>query len=213
MRAILLTMLGTPTRDRITERREATRREIVAAAWELAREHGLQGFTLRDLAARVGMRAPSLYTHVDSKLAVYDAMYAEAWAAYEERATAHRASLPADHRAAVTAMAVHFAEYAVEDLPRHQLMNHRSVPGFVPTEDAYRPAVRILELTTAELRARGVREQADIDIWLALIGGLVDQQHANDPGGRRYVDLIPRAVAQWADAVGLAPTPNEGARR
>jgi hypothetical protein len=100
----------------------------------------------------------------------------------------------------------YYTEYAAADLPRHQLMNHRSVPGFVPSERAYAPAVRILDRTIAELAARGVTDRADVDIWLALLGGLVDQQHANDPGGRRYLDLVPRAVGQWADAVGLAPS-------
>src|SRR4051794_6968258 len=91
--AILLTVLGVPTRDRVAERRAATRQEIVSAAWALAEEHGLHGFTLRDLATRVGMRAPSLYSHVDSKLALYDAMYEDAWLDFEQRAEARLADL------------------------------------------------------------------------------------------------------------------------
>jgi AcrR family transcriptional regulator len=39
------------------------RAEILAAAWELAGEVGLANLTLRDLARRVGMQAPSLYSH------------------------------------------------------------------------------------------------------------------------------------------------------
>jgi AcrR family transcriptional regulator len=64
-------------RDRRSERREETRKEILAEAWSLAREHGLAGISLRDLATRVGMRAPSLYSYFDSKAAIYDAMFAE----------------------------------------------------------------------------------------------------------------------------------------
>ena len=56
-------MLVIPKRDRVAERREATRGEIIEAAWQLAQEQGLAEFTLRDLAETVGMRAPSLYTH------------------------------------------------------------------------------------------------------------------------------------------------------
>ena len=48
-RMILIT-LGKPTRDRQTERREATRLEILDAAWALARENGLSQITLRDVA-------------------------------------------------------------------------------------------------------------------------------------------------------------------
>ena len=61
-RFILLTMLGTPNRDRVAERRAARRREILDAAWAIAREVGLTQITLRDVAERVGMQAPSLYT-------------------------------------------------------------------------------------------------------------------------------------------------------
>ena len=72
-------MLVNSNRDRIAERREATRREILDVAWQLARERGLSQLTLRDIAHRVGMRAPSLYSHFESKNAIYDAMFASAW--------------------------------------------------------------------------------------------------------------------------------------
>ena len=60
----------------------------------MAREKGLAQLTLRDVAERVGMKAPSLYSHVDSKNAIYDAMYAEAWAACHEEMTALEARCP-----------------------------------------------------------------------------------------------------------------------
>jgi AcrR family transcriptional regulator/predicted acylesterase/phospholipase RssA len=63
--------------DRVAVRRQATRELIVAAAWDLARETGLTGFTLRQLAERVGMRAPSLYEYFTGKDAIYDAMFAQ----------------------------------------------------------------------------------------------------------------------------------------
>ena len=51
--------------------------EIVAAAREQVREHGLAGLSLRDLGARVGMRAQSLYSYFASKHEIYDAMFAQ----------------------------------------------------------------------------------------------------------------------------------------
>jgi tetracycline repressor-like protein len=63
-------ILGEPTRDRIAERRATTRREILDAAWQLAREQSLAQVTLRDVAQRVGLRAPSLHTHFESKTAI-----------------------------------------------------------------------------------------------------------------------------------------------
>ena len=72
-------MTALPNRDRRAERREATRREIVDAAWEIARSDGLSAITLREVAERVGMRSPSLYSHFDSKNAIFDAMFGQAW--------------------------------------------------------------------------------------------------------------------------------------
>ena len=63
-------------------------------AWGLAQEKGLAEFTLRDVATRVGMRAPSLYTHFESKHAIYDAMFGQAWTEYETLAQAELADLP-----------------------------------------------------------------------------------------------------------------------
>ena len=93
-------MLDVPRRDRTAERREATRREIVEVAWALAQEQGLAGFTMRDVAERVGMRAPSLYTHFESKHAIYDAMFGQAWSDYEQAALTELADRPEAPRAA-----------------------------------------------------------------------------------------------------------------
>src|SRR5438552_19065669 len=68
-------MVVEPMRDRRAERHEATRTEIVDAAWELVRAEGLAALSLRDLARKVGMQAPSLYSYFDSKHAIYDAMF------------------------------------------------------------------------------------------------------------------------------------------
>src|SRR3954452_5970479 len=64
--------------DRRAVRHATTKAEIVDVAWHLARERGLAGWALRDVAEAVGMRAPSLYVYFDSKNALYDAMFADA---------------------------------------------------------------------------------------------------------------------------------------
>src|SRR5579875_3534590 len=70
-------ILGEPIEDRRRRRHRATRQEIVDAAWQAARDKGLAGLTLSDVAARVGMRVPSLYSYFASKNAIYDAMFAQ----------------------------------------------------------------------------------------------------------------------------------------
>ena len=210
---MLLTMLDTPNRNRIAERREATRREIVDAAWALAQEKGLTEFTLRDVAERVGMRAPSLYTHFESKHAIYDAMFGQAWTDYEQVALAELADLPQDPRPALRRAARVFFDFAVANPARHQLLNQRTIPGFEPGPESYAPAVRVLDHGRQLFRDRGLSDADDFDIWVALIGGLINQQLANDPGGTRWSALLDRAIDIWADGVGLPPDPPARTRR
>jgi AcrR family transcriptional regulator len=196
-------VLGTPKRDRKNERREATRREIVDAAWAAARELGLAQITLRDVAERVGMRAPSLYSHLDSKSAIYDAMFAQAWSECLEVFLSSDADCPPDRRAAVRHYARTYFDFAVADPVRNQLMNQRPVPGFVPSPEAYAPAVAALEALRIRMAQHGVTAQEDIDLYVALLGGLVECQLANDPGGDRWSRLLDRAVDMYLQDVGF----------
>ena len=199
-------MLDVPIRDRLAERREATRQEILAAAWAVAREQGLAQVTLRDVAARVGMRAPSLYTHFESKHAIYDAMFAQAWTECEQVMNAAGQELPAEPRAALKKVARTFFDFAVADLARHQLMNQRTVADFNPSHAAYAPAVRVLDGLHGAMGRLGVHDQHDVDLYVAVIGGLIDAQLANDPGGDRWSRLLDRAVDMFADDVGMPTT-------
>lgn len=183
------------------------RREILDAAWEIARESGLSQITLRDVASRIGMQAPSLYTHVDSKMAIYDAMYGEAWADYRDSMLRLEEELPEHPRVAIHRVSRHFYDYAIADHPRYQLMNERVIPGFEPSAESYAPAVAVLEHGRRRILGLGEITEADFLIWVSLLGGLVSQHFANDPGGTRVTDVLAQAVDMWADAVGLPPTP------
>jgi AcrR family transcriptional regulator len=200
-------MLVIPKRNRVAERREAVRAEILETAWELADEKGLAGFTLRDLAERVGMRAPSLYTHFESKNAIYDAMFGQAWSDYEQVALAELPKLPKAPRAALRRVARMFFDYAVAHPARYQLMNQRTIPGFEPSANSYAPAVRVLELGKQIAHNLGVTDLSDFDIWTAMISGLINQQLANDPGGTRWSALVDRAIEILADGAGIPPDP------
>lgn len=195
-------MTALPNRDRRAERREATRREILDAAWEIARRDGLSAITLREVAARIGMRSPSLYSHFESKNAIYDAMFGQAWTEWRAAFDA-LTPWPAAARRALLTGAEAFFDFAVADLARYQLMNQRTIPDFRPSADAYAVSVAAYERMRAELRERGVRRQADLDLWTALLGGFVDQQLANEPGGLRWRRQLPRLVDMYCDEVGV----------
>jgi len=200
-------MVVAPNRDRRAERREETRREILDAAWLIARQEGLPGVTLRAVAARVGMRAPSLYSHFASKNAIYDAMFGQAWTEFDAAAAAGYPGLPASPRAALTGAAKLFFDFAVSDLARYQLMNQRTIPGFEPSPESYAPAVRALGRLRSLLADLGLRDPAALDLFTAVTGGLIDQQLANDPGGTRWERLLGRVVGMYATEMGLPAGP------
>ena len=200
-------MSALPNRDRRAERREATRREILDTAWEIARREGLSAVTLREVAGRIGMRSPSLYSHFDSKNAIYDAMFAQAWGQLCDVLDAM--PQPTAHRRAMLAQAETFFDFAVADLARYQLMNQRTIPGFQPSDEAYAHAIAAYERMQRMLRRCGVRAQEDLDLWTAIVGGFVDQQLANDPGGSRWRQQLPRLVDMYCDEVGM-PGPRLG---
>jgi AcrR family transcriptional regulator len=190
-------------RDRLAERRAETRREIVDAAWQIARERGLAQLTLRDVAQSVGMRAPSLYSHFESKNAIYDAMFAVAWTQCLQVMRAAASSPPSSGRAAMRLYARTFFDFAVSDLARNQLMNQRTIVGFEPSAPSYAPAVATLEVLRSGLAAHGVTRTEDVDLYVAIVGGLIDAQLANDPGGDRWSRLLERAIDMLADNVGV----------
>ncbi|HMF81834.1 MAG TPA: TetR/AcrR family transcriptional regulator [Acidimicrobiia bacterium] len=181
-------MSAIPTRDRRAERREATRAEILEAAWELMHEHGVAGLSLRDLGEKVGMRAQSLYSYFDSKEAIYDALFEEGFRECFEQL--RRAAPAGDARADFRARCRTYVDFCLEDPARYQLLFQRTIPGFEPSSEAYAPSVEALELTKQALAAAGASDPRDLDLYTGLVTGLIDQQISNDPGGDRWYRLL-----------------------
>ena len=182
---------------KVAERREARTQELVDAAWKLAAEDGIGGFSLHGLAREVGIRQPSLYEYFDSKLALYDAMFADGNRKLVARLGA--LDVPDDPRGALKVLTRGFVEFAVEDTARQELLFARPIPGFEPSPEAYAPAVEVLERTVALLRSAGMRAQGDIDCFTAMVGGLVAAQNSNDPGGNRWARHLDRLIDLYLD--------------
>ena len=208
---MIQTVLETPTRDRRAERREAVIAEILEAAWELARSEGLAGLSLRDLAARIGMRPPSLYWYFDSKRAIYDAMFVQGNRQLLTRLTEQH--WPEDPRAGLRLGARVFVEFSVEDIQRYQLLFQRTIPNFEPSADAYAVAMQVYDQMRERFAAAGLGGAAAFDIWTALVSGLSAQQIANDPGGDRWLRLIDEVVDMYVDHVTATPAHTKAQRR
>jgi AcrR family transcriptional regulator len=190
-------MSALPIRDRRAERFEATRQEILDVAWGLVRADGLAGLSMRELGARVGLRAQSLYVYFPSKHAIYDAMFAEANRELLNQLRSLDLDLDADPVVALRQSARHFVDFCTEDLARYQLLFQRTIPGFEPSEDSYAVARDVLDEGRRVLAGVGVTEPADIDLYTGLIAGLVAQQNANEPGGDRWTRQLDRAIDMY----------------
>jgi AcrR family transcriptional regulator len=194
-------------------RRRNARADLVATAWEIVREDGLGALSLRDLARRAGITTPTVYAYFESKNAIFDAMFEEAAQRFADSKIKSVES--DDPQANLVADATRFVDFCTSDVARYQLLFQHLLPGFVPSPQAYAPAVRALEMTREMLARNGVGDPAHWDIWTALMTGLVDQQIANDPGGDRWSRLVGEVVAMFLSHCARtesATTPNRPGR-
>lgn len=176
-------------------RRQSAREAILEAAWELVHEHGLVALSLRDLAARAGITTPTVYAYFDSKLAIYDAMFGQAATEFADRMTQ---PFEAADPAAILGESVHrFVDFCTNDVARYQLLFQRAIPEFVPSPESYEPAVRALDAARARLALNGITQPKHLDLWTAVLTGLVDQQVSNEPGGDRWTGLVDEAVVMF----------------
>jgi AcrR family transcriptional regulator len=178
--------------DRRAERRADKRATIIAEAWAIARRDGLGGLSLHGLAAAVGLRQPSLYVYFDSKLALYDALFADGYRQLLEfMAERNYVGEPRD---ALVRFVRDQVEWAGADFVRYQMLFQRSVPGFEPSRESWALAVEFYKAASAVLSAAELTEPSDVDLFSALISGMASQQAANDPGGQRWAKHAERAV-------------------
>jgi AcrR family transcriptional regulator len=116
-------------------------REIVSAARELLEQEGWDALSMRRLAERLGIRAPSIYKHLPDKQALENALIS---AGFEEQADAFEAALTnADDP--IGAIAGTYRDFARRHPHLYRLMTARPLDrvGLAPgaEERAARPVV------------------------------------------------------------------------
>jgi AcrR family transcriptional regulator len=178
------------------------------------RSEGLAALSLRELAKRAGITTPTIYAYFPAKNAIYDAMFGEAATEFADRMTEPYDSQ--DPRGILAGGVRRFLVFCTSDIARYQLLFQRTIPGFEPTPQSFRPAVRALDAVRERLALNGVVDPRHVDMWTALTTGLVDQQISNDPGGDRWGRLVDDFVAMFlaycqADGTTPPPAPPESA--
>jgi AcrR family transcriptional regulator len=173
-------------------------------------DQGVAGLTLGEVARRMGIRPPSLYVYFDGKNALYDALFERGWQELLTVLLAARERPPSPSTEQDFLMfSATFVRWAVEHPAYAPLMFWRPVPGFTPTEQAYRPAIEIERLGReflAQMQRRGgLRADVDLDLayrtWTSATSGVMTQQLSNAPGESfetgTFTSTLPDVVAMW----------------
>lgn len=181
----------------VAARRSQRRGQILAAAWDIAAESGLAAVSLHEVARRVGIRQPSLYGYVSSKLDLYDAMFAQA---YEQLLARLDSSAPSGTaREQLLHVSRVVLDFAVENPSRQQLIFQRTIPGFEPSAASYALAKRLVGRSVSLLSALGAGSPAHLEVYTSLVAGLGGQQIANDPGGDRFTRHLEAVLDMFLD--------------
>jgi AcrR family transcriptional regulator len=202
------------------ERRQRNREEMIQGildvAREVMREDGVAALNLNEVARRIGMRTPSLYTYFPNKMAIYDALFMRGIRAYRESAEATIAQYGGTWESVRQAM-FHYMAFAHENPELFQLLFERPVPSFVPSEQSMAEAAKLIQVSAQAMQAlidNGYAradlpvEQAN-DMLVAVMHGLTAMQQANEPhlppGEGRFGGLIDAAMAMLRAAWSANP--------
>jgi AcrR family transcriptional regulator len=134
----------------VAEAAPERRAEILVEARAIVEEQGRAGLTMRALAERLGIRAPSLYKHLAGKDELEDALLA---AGLEELGAAivREAAAAADPLAALTRA---YRRFGVEHPNVYRLLTERPLPA------GHRPGPEEAEAIALLTRVTGDRDRA-----------------------------------------------------
>ncbi len=195
-----------PPGTSVADRRSQRLAQVLDAAWAIAAESGLTAVSLHEVARRVGIKQPSLYSYVSSKLDLYDAMFGQA---YEQLLAELDAAAPhGTAREQLLQLSRKVLDFAVSDPPRQQLLFQRTIPGFEPSPESYALAKRLIDRAMSLLSALGAGDPAYVDVYTSLIAGLGAQQIANDPGGDRFSRHLEALLDLFLDHFVARPEPS-----
>lgn len=181
--------------ERRLRRHRDTREEIVALAIDVMGAQGVAGLSLGELARRLGVRTPSLYTYFDSKAALFDELFRRGWADAHADLSAHLDRLgppttrtnPIDRGSTLTRAHL---QWLLDHPALSQLMIFRPIPDWAPTQAAFAASLAFYQLLVDEVHAwRGLgllRPDADPDELIeniaTLVTGVATRQLSNEPG-------------------------------
>lgn len=176
-------------------RHEQTRDEIIGHAFDILETQGIAQLSLGELARRMGVRTPSLYTYFDSKSALFDELFQRGWnAAYDAYAahTAQTGPLQADTDIVERGLDLlgFYINWAMTHASLTVLLISRPIPDWEPSPEAYAASLRFFQLLVDEVHGwldlGLVRQETDPDELIqnitSISAGIISRQLGNEPG-------------------------------
>jgi len=195
---------GLSVRERRQRNHDEMRAGILAAAREIMREQGVAALNLNEIARRVGITPPALYTYFAGKMALYDALYRMGIHLFCDGEEELRRTTAPDW-ARIEAWFGQRLALAEDHPDLYHLVFDVPIPGFVPTSESLDEVRRLYETTVrsvAEVIEAGVMrpnlppEQAT-DLLLSMRLGIVAAhlgKHRRLPPPDRLARLVPEFV-------------------
>jgi TetR/AcrR family tetracycline transcriptional repressor len=150
---------------------------LVQAGFEAVEEHGLSGLTMRDVAQRLGVKAPAIYWHLKSRRDLVDEMATEMWRRIDAEVGPISAGLSAEE-----ALVGFAREVRRQALDRRD--GARLLAGTYLTDDTLLrdQQARLEALGAAEHRQRVVTAYALV--YSFVIGYVIEEQARRQAPGR-----------------------------
>lgn len=176
-------------------RHQQTRDEIVGHALDILATQGIGQLSLGELARRMGVRTPSLYTYFDSKAALFDELFQRGWNAAYDAYAAHAALLKplrADTDIVERGLDLlgFYINWAMTHASLTVLLISRPIPDWQPSPAAYAASLRFFQLVIDEVHGWTelglVRPDTDPDELIqnitSISAGMISRQLGNEPG-------------------------------
>jgi len=197
----------------INNRRKQAREEIIEDILKIAREmmqkDGAGALSFNAIARKLGIKPPSLYTYFDSKNAIYDMLFQRGFILLDERMKDPEGETFDQKIASVFKI---YMMFAYENPDMFQIMFHRPVPDFVPSDESM--AISLRSLSDAQNAIREIFESEEInpgipydqalDIIISMMHGLASMHMANHPnlpvGEGRFGQVIDHAAKIFSQA-------------
>ena len=192
------------------------RDRVVEEAGDLADEVGLNNLTLVALAARLGVRQPSLYKHIDSMAGLHRDVGVQAKRALGE--VLARASVGRSGADAITSMSHAYRAWATKHPARYAASNLMPAPGDIEDEAVSVAAIQVIADVLMAYRLEGDDAVDAIRVFRSSLHGFVSYETAGafqwsadvDHSFECLVHGFITAVSHWDEN---APDPKHAPRR